>query len=371
MTAAKILRAVVLVEHVQYNFMKSVINLEAEVKDKEKLFLGTPLGVINTCNMKYPVFDRLYKEQRSFIWIPDEISMERDRSDAERLSKTERFIFENNLSFQTVGDSFLGSGIDDVLRYVTNSEFKLSLKTHGWFEECIHTPSYSHAIQNIYNDPAARFDMILKTQEVKNRAEKSVQKFNRLLNHEDSDPRVGIVNTLIGLLALEGISFYNSFSTSFFFAKNGKMTGTGSIIKLIRRDERLHKANIINALRILTSEPSEDFLDLKPYIEQTVLETFSGMAQQEFDWIKYLMSEGELPGLSELLLSKYVKYLTNKTLQELGIHKGVKIFEETPNPFPWIESFIGSTKSTQVAPQEMEITNYVKSAKNDLEEMEL
>jgi ribonucleoside-diphosphate reductase beta chain len=115
--------------------MKSVINLESEVGEKEKLFLGTPLGVINTCNMKYPVFERLYKEQRSFIWIPDEISMEKDRSDADRLSKTERFIFENNLSFQTVGDSFLGSGIDDVLKYVTNSEFKLSLKTHGWFEE--------------------------------------------------------------------------------------------------------------------------------------------------------------------------------------------------------------------------------------------
>jgi ribonucleoside-diphosphate reductase beta chain len=213
--------------------------------------------------------------------------------------------------------------------------------------------------------------MILKTKEVRNRAGKSVEKFNRLLNNQDTDIRIGIVNTLIGLLALEGISFYNSFSTSFFFAKNGKMTGTGSIIKLIRRDERLHKANIINCLRILVSEPSEEFLDLKPYIEETVLSTFSEMAAQEFDWIDYLMSEGELPGLTKDLLKKYVKYLTNKTLQELGINKGVKIFEDTKNPFPWIESFIGSTKSTQVAPQEMEITNYVKSAKNDLEDMEL
>lgn len=350
--------------------MKSVINLESEVGEKEKLFLGTPLGVINTCNMKYPVFERLYKEQRSFIWIPDEISMEKDRSDADRLSKTERFIFENNLSFQTVGDSFLGCGIDDVLSYVTNSEFKLSLKTHSWFEECIHTPSYSHAIQNIYNDPAARFDMILKNQEIKNRAEKSVDKFNKLLNKEDSDPRIGIVNTLIGLFALESISFYNSFSTSFFFAKNGKMTGTGSIIKLIRRDERLHKANIINALRILVSEPTEDFMDLRSYIEDATLEAFNEMATQEFDWIKYLMSEGSLSGFSEQLSYKYVKFLTNKSIQELGIHKNTRIFEETQNPFPWIDSFIGGSKSTQVAPQEMEIVNYVKSTKNDLDDMD-
>ncbi len=349
--------------------MKSIINLQASVGEKERLFLGVPLGVINTCNMKYPVFDRLYKEQRSFIWIPDEISMERDRSDVERLSKNERFIFENNLSFQTVGDSFLGSGIDDVLRYVTNSEFKLSLKTHSWFEECIHTPSYSHIIQNIYNDPAGRFDLILKTQAVTDRAAKSVEKFNNLLNGKDSDIRISIVNTLIGLLALEGISFYNSFSTSFYFAKNGKMTGAGSIIKLIRRDERVHKANIISALRILISEETEGFMDLKDYIENTVLDTFSEMANQEFDWVTYLMSEGPLPGLSDDLLKKYIKYLTNKTLQELGIHKDKKIFKEIKNPFPWIESFTGSSKSTQVAPQEMEITNYVKSAKNDLADM--
>lgn len=349
--------------------MKSVINLESEVKEKEQLFLGKPLGIIHTCNMKYPVFDKLYKEQRSFIWIPDEISMERDRSDIEKLSESERFIFENNLSFQTVGDSFLGSGIDDILKYVTNSEFKLSLKTHSWFEECIHTPSYSHAIQNIYNDPAARFDLILKTDAIRERAKKSVEKFNNLLNNNNSDVRVDILNTLIGLLALEGISFYNSFSTSFFFAKNGKMTGTGSIIKLIRRDERVHKANIITALRYLFSQESENFLDLKTYLYDTVLETFESMANQEFDWIDYLMSRGEMPGFTAALSKKYVKFLTNKTLQELGIHK-VKIFEDTQNPYPWIDAYIGSSKAVQVAPQEMEITNYVKSSKNDLEDVD-
>lgn len=346
--------------------MKSVINLNAEVRDKEKLFLGEPLGVINTCNMKYPVFDRLYKEQRSFIWIPDEISMEKDRSDIVTLSKTERFIFENNLSFQTVGDSFLGRGIDEVLNYVTNSELKLSLKTHSWFEEAIHTPSYSHAIQNIYNDPAARFDLILKTPAIKERAKDSVSKFDALLNASDGDFRKEIVNTLIGLLALEGISFYNSFSTSFYFAKNGKMTGTGSIIKLIRRDERLHKANIINVLRILTKEESEGFLYLKNHIENTVISTFEEMANQEFNWIDYQCSEGEMAGFSGKMSKDYVRHLTDKTLQELGIHNGVKIFGDVKNPFPWIDSFVGSSKSTQVAPQEMEIVNYVKSSKNDL-----
>lgn len=346
--------------------MKSVINLDSTVGPKENLFIGPEIGIIHTCNMKYPVFEKLYKEQRSFIWFPDEISMEKDRSDATKLSDTERFIFENNLSFQTVGDSFLGSGIEEIIRYTKNSEFLLSLSTHAWFEKCIHTPSYSHAIQNIYNDPAARFDLILKTSEVRDRAAKSVKRFNALLNKDDKDFRVGIVNTLIGLLALEGISFYNSFLTSFFFAKNGKMTGTGSIIKLIRRDERLHKANIINCLRILYSEESEGFLDLRSHIYDVVIQTFYEMATQEFEWINYLMSNGELPGLSSDLLNKYVRYLSDKTLQELGLHKNHRIFDVDKNPFPWVESFIGSTKSTQVAPQEMEIVNYVKSSKNDL-----
>lgn len=349
--------------------MKTVLNTKNPRNKDNKLFLGEKLGISNFADMKYPVFKTIYKKQLSFIWFPDEISMVRDASDIKQMSDKERFVFENNLSFQTVGDSFLGKGIEGIIRYVTNNELYQSLKVHAFFEDSIHTPSYSHVIENIYNDPAQKFYEILENPEILKRAEESTQKFNSLLNFSESDPKIEIIGTLIGLLALESISFYNSFLTSFYFAKNGKMTGTGSIIKLVARDESEHKSNSINILKILLREESEGFLHLRDFIKQKVIESFKEMAEQEFTWIDYLLSQGELPGLTKQGMIRYVKYLTNRAVLSVGFGKENYIFEETKNPFPWVDSYLGSTKNTQVAPQEQEIVNYVKSSKNDLEDM--
>lgn len=349
--------------------MKTVLNINNPKNKKNPIFLGEKLGISNFADMKYPVFKKIYKDQLSFIWFPEEVSVAKDCADIEILSSTERFIFESNLSFQTLGDSFLGKGVEGIIEHVSNNELYQSLKVHAFFEDCIHTPSYSHVIENIYNDPAERFYKILQNPQILQRAEESTQKFNQLLNSEDGDPRKDIVNTIIGLLALESISFYNSFLTSFYFHKKGKMTGTGNIIKLISRDENLHKANSINILKILLKEESENFLDLRDYIIDKIKVSFREMAESEFKWIEYLFSEGELPGLNKDLLTKYVKFLTNRIVFDLGLSKEINIFEETKNPFSWVSSYLGSAKGTQVAPQELEILNYVKSFKNDLDDI--
>jgi len=350
--------------------MKTVLNTQNPINRDNSLFLGEKLGISNFADMKYPIFKRIYKDQLSFIWFPDEISMLRDASDIQQMSSVERFVFESNLSFQTVGDSFLGKGIEGIIDYVSNNELYQSLRVHSFYEDCIHTPSYSHIIENIYNDPAKKFYDILKNPEILKRANESTQRFNGLLNAKGcTDIRLEIVNTVIGLLALESISFYSSFLTSFYFSKNGKMTGTGSIIRLVARDENLHKANSINILKILLRESSEGFQDLRDDIYQSIHIIFKEMAEREFDWIDYLLSMGELSGLTKEGLKRYVKYLTNKTIVEVGLPKNNLIFEPTKNPYPWVDSFLSSSKSTQVAPQEQEIVNYVKSSKNDLEDM--
>jgi ribonucleoside-diphosphate reductase beta chain len=350
--------------------METVLNFKNPKNSTNKLFLGEPLGITNFADMKYPIFKRIYKEQLSFIWFPDEISMLKDTADIQSMSEVERFIFEENLSFQTLGDSFLGQGMEGIIKHVTNNELYQSLRVHSFFESSIHTPSYSHAIEGIYNDPAEKFYSILNNPSILKRAEESTEKFNNLLNNSDSDPRLEIVNTIIGLLALESISFYNSFLTSFYFAKNGKMTGVGSIIKLIARDENLHKSNSINVLKILMREESEGFFDLKDLIKERILSSFKEMAFQEFDWIDHLLSRGELPGLTKEGMKRYVKFLANRAVLDVGFTKEDYIFEETSNPYPWVVSFQSSSKSTQVAPQEQEIVNYVKSSKNDLDDMQ-
>lgn len=348
--------------------MSTVLNINNPRNSTNPIFFGQPKGIVGFVDMKYPVFKRIYLNQLSFFWTPFEISMISDHSSIKTLTDTERFIFENNLYFQTVGDSFLGDGIMGILQHVTNNELYASLFVHANQEANIHGPSYFYAIENIYNEPDKVFYSILENPAILERAKNSTEKFDVLLNSQDDDKRKHLVNTIICLLSLESISFYNSFLTSFYFHKNGKMTGVGSIIKLISRDEHEHKSNCINILKILLKEECEGFLDLKDYIIETIRFSFTEMASQEHQWIDYLMSRGELPGLSSDGLKRYVKYLTNRVVKDLGLQKEIKIFEETKNPFPWVASYLGSSKNTHVLPQEAEIVNYVKSSKNDLDD---
>ena len=121
--------------------MKTVLNFNNPVNSSNTLFLGEKLGIVNLADCKYPIFKSLFKQQQSFVWFPDEISMVKDASDIKKMSENERFIFESNLAYQTMGDSFIGKGIGGIIEHVTNNELYLSLKTHEYFEEAIHTPS--------------------------------------------------------------------------------------------------------------------------------------------------------------------------------------------------------------------------------------
>ncbi len=348
--------------------MKTVLNLANPNNRDNKLFFGQKLGISNFADMKYPVFKKLYDEQLSFFWRPTEISMGRDQSDIRSMSKVERYVFEKNLAFQTAGDSFLGKSIEGILEHVTNNELYQTLTVHSFFESSIHTPSYSHIFENIYSNPSEKFYEILKDPDIVARIQDSTEKFNKLLNEDGtSDLREEIINTIVGLLALESISFFNSFVTSFYFAKHGKMTGTGDIITLIARDEQLHISNSINILKILTSVGEEGFLDLKEKIQYKIVSSFRLIAEQEFNWVDCLMSQGELPGLTKEGLKIYVKYLVNSRMTQLGLPL---LFEKVTNPFPWVISYQSSSKSSQAAPQEKQIVNYVKGAKNDVEEMD-
>jgi ribonucleoside-diphosphate reductase beta chain len=347
--------------------MKTVLNLENPNNRNNKLFLGEKLGICNFADMKYPIFKKLYDEQLSFFWRPTEINMGKDASDIKSMSNKQRAIFEKNISFQTAGDSFLGIGIEGVIEHVTNNELYQTLTVHSFFEASIHTPSYSHIFENIYSEPSKKFYDILNDKEILHRAKESTEKFNNLLNSTSADPRRHILSAIIGLLALESISFYNSFLTSYYFSKNGLMSGTGTVISLINRDEYLHKSNCINILKILMKEDSEGFVDMRDEIKDAIFVTFKQMADQEFSWIEYLLGDGELPGLTKEGLRTYVKYLTNRSIMELGFKEN--IFKETQNPFPWVNSYQSSSKSTQIAPQEQTLVNYVKSSKNDIDSM--
>ena len=75
---------------------------------KQKLFFGEPLNTQRFDEFKYPIFDKLTQTQLGFFWRPEEVSLQKDRSDYATLNDAQKHIFTSNLRYQTLLDSVQG-----------------------------------------------------------------------------------------------------------------------------------------------------------------------------------------------------------------------------------------------------------------------
>ena len=75
---------------------------------KNKMFFGEGVNTQRFDEFKYPIFDKLTQTQLSFFWRPEEVSLQKDRSDYLNLTDAQKHIFTSNLRYQTLLDSVQG-----------------------------------------------------------------------------------------------------------------------------------------------------------------------------------------------------------------------------------------------------------------------
>ena len=88
----------------------TVFNTEDVDTNKQHMFFGKPLGVQRYDKYKYPVFDKLTQQQLGYFWRPEEVSLQKDRSDYQTLTDQQKHIFTSNLKYQILLDSVQGRG---------------------------------------------------------------------------------------------------------------------------------------------------------------------------------------------------------------------------------------------------------------------
>ena len=86
----------------------TVFNTEEVETTKQPMFFGKPLGIQRYDNYKYPVFERLTTQQLGYFWRPEEVSLQKDRSDYQTLRPEQKHIFTSNLKYQVMLDSVQG-----------------------------------------------------------------------------------------------------------------------------------------------------------------------------------------------------------------------------------------------------------------------
>ena len=345
----------------------------------QPMFFGKPLGIQRYDTYKYPIFEKLTQQQLGYFWKPEEISLQKDRSDYQKLRPEQKHIFTSNLKYQILLDSVQGRGPGMAFApYCSLPELEGCLK--AWeFMEMIHSRSYTHIIKNLYPDPSEVFDTILKDEKILERAKTVTAAYNEFINaaheydnsntwkHANEDVPTAIINrydlkrklyrAMANVNILEGIRFYVSFACSFAFGELKQMEASAKIISLIARDESQHLVISQNILKNWRNGDDPDMIKIAEEQKPWLIETFKLAVDQEKSWAEYLFKDGSMIGLNEKLLGNYVEWIANRRMKAVGLDPIYDVAAKN-NPLPWTEHWLNS-KSVQVAPQETEITSYI------------
>lgn len=346
----------------QYNLQKQTNYL------KRMMFLDPegPVTVQRFEEVKYPKVQKFEELARGFFWVPEEISLTKDKIDHKEASDAVKHIFTSNLLRQTALDSIQGRAPSQVFGPVCSiPELEALTLTWGFFETSIHSKSYSHIIRNVYGVPKEEFNKIHDTKEIVEMAS-TIGSYYDLLHKINCRKELGEVVdekehvkaiwlALNASYALEALRFMVSFATSLAMVENKIYIGNGNIISLILQDELLHTEWTAWIINQVVKEDSR-FAVVAEECKDEVYTMYKDVIREEKAWADYLFKKGVVIGLNAAILKDFVDYTAFTKLKDIGI----KYLEEHPktNPIPWFNKHININKK-QTALQENESTNYV------------
>jgi ribonucleoside-diphosphate reductase beta chain len=333
-----------------------------------KMFLDPagPVTVQRFEEFRYPRVAKYEQEQRGFFWVPEEINLTKDANDFKNASDAVKHIFTSNLLRQTALDSLQGRAPVQVFSPVVSlPEMESLVSIWSAFETNIHSKSYSHIIQNIYNVPKDVFNTIHDVSEIISMAADIGEYYNALhiincrkeLGQEihEQEHIDAIWLALNASYALEAFRFMVSFATSLAMVENKIFIGNGNIISLILQDEMLHKDWTAFIINQVVKEDAR-FAQAKIRCQTEVYAMYASVVAEEKAWADYLFSKGPVIGLNANILKDFVDFTSAAALKDIGIkYQGTA---PRSTPIPWFNKHSNPSKK-QSALQETESTNYV------------
>jgi ribonucleotide reductase beta subunit family protein with ferritin-like domain len=357
----------------------TVLNTNPVDTTKQPMFFGAPQGLQRYDNFRYADFDKLTDKQLSLFWRPQEVSLNKDRSDYQQLSETEKHIFTSNLKYQIMLDSLQGRAPGMAfVPYCSIPELESAMNIWQTME-MIHSRSYTYIIKNVYPDPSDVFDHILTDERILERAQSVTKAYDDFLRAAQQwgagnqwehalegvpaattelyEIKRKLYRAMVNVYILEAIRFYVSFACSFAFAERQKMEGNAKIIKLIARDEAQHMTITQKIINKWLAGDDPDFVIIAREEEENIIQMFRDCVQEEEVWAEYLFKDGSMIGLNAKLLQQYVQWTANRRMKAIGL-KPIYDISAKNNPLPWTEHWFNSGQ-VQVAPQETEVESYV------------
>ena len=327
---------------------------------KRRMIGGNTTNLIELNNIKYDWAYKMYRVMMNNFWIPEEIPLAQDAKDYKQLSEAERRSYDKILSFLIFLDSIQTANLPNINEYITASEVNLCLSVHT-FQEAVHSQSYGYILESvcspevrdkIYNEWRDDMHLLRRNRFITDLYEQFIQ----------NPTEQNFIKSIMANYILEGIYFYSGFSFFFALARQGKMTGTATEIKYIQRDEMAHLALFQNIFMELQKENKHLFTE--ELIEE-LRDLMKVAVSHEIQWGQYILNN-KILGLSDEIIDKYIKYLSNIRLKRIGMQP---LYPEiTTHPMEWVEGF-NDLNGAKTDFFELKVTNYSKSGTLDFSDL--
>jgi ribonucleoside-diphosphate reductase beta chain len=339
-----------------------------------------PVTIQRYDDFRYQRMVDYVKAQRGAFWIPDEVTLLKDRIDYEQASEAMRFIFTMQLLRQTALDSEQGRAPAQVFTPVCSLPEAEAWALWWTAFEQIHSESYSHIIRNIYQVSKDQFNSLHSVDEILGmlsgidkyyhelhviNSKKVVRddllekklltsELDKVLYISEHDHIKAIYKALIASYGLEAVRFMVSFTTSLAMNENKLFMGNGNIIKLILADETLHTEATAWMINTVVKDDYR-FREVAHELKNEARDMLVQVVDEEKKWANFQFQKGNILDLTETNMCNHVDRTASIRFGKIGVNYATNFVAPI---YPWFESYLDSN-SFQAALQETEGTDYL------------
>ncbi len=331
---------------------KKIYNPESKegVSDR-KVFGGDPTGIFELNKIKYQWAYNLWDMMLNNTWFPKEVDMTGDVRDYKQLTDQEKISYDKALSQLIFMDSLQTNNlIDNVNPFITAPEINLILVRQA-YEEALHSQSYAVMVDSISSNTDEIYEMWRRDMQLKGKNDYIASVYERLAQNPTEDQ---IVKAMFANQILEGLYFYSGFTFFYTLARSGKMLGSAQMIRFIQRDEVTHLLLFQNMINTVKKERPDLFT--KTLLDE-VYHMFEEAVKLEVSWGQYI-TNGQILGLTDEIIDKYIKYLANDRLRAVGMKP---LYDNIEHPIKWVDNF-SKFNDQKTNFFEGNVTNYSKGS---------
>lgn len=298
----------------------------------------------------YPMAFEYHRKQHQIHWLPREVPLGEDIMDWERrLHPSEKSLLTQIFRFFTQADVDVASGYAQ--KYIPqffHPEIRMMLLTFAAMEG-IHIEAYSLLLDTV-GMPEVEYRMFHEYQDMR-------EKHEYLFSQRDlGDPISNLALDIAVFSAFgEGMQLFSSFAMLMNFPRFNKMKGMGQIISWSIRDESLH----VEGMLYLYRQILEEFPHVRSrQFREAIYTTAEEMVSLEDKFIGLAFEYGDIEGLTEEEVRRYVRYIANLRLDQLGYD--YRPWNIESHPLPWLPAMTNAVEHSNFF--EQRATEYSKGA---------